>query len=215
MLLVVLLSAVAATFGKFNGAGKYGSSAGLRESSASLEAAVLLQQSAQLQAATGSLLQNYTGSGSIDAAKIGLLNGVLMLDIQGDLFSESFRVPRPSGQSELKSREWLISYRPVNVAWPDYEKVVWYAVFPFNSPMLCREINRATGSAELPLNPGYSKYSYPTFEPHTTAAGVTFVKYISTYRVDDIPLQVGNRQSFCVCWSAPTRCLFYAELARS
>lgn len=217
VLLVVLLSAVAATFGKFNGASKHGSSSGLRESSASLEAAVLLQQSAQLQAATGYLLQNYTGSGSIDAAKIGLLNGVLMLDIEGDLFSESFRVPRPSGQSELISREWLITS-----AWSATKQSIampfTYALLPINSPMLCREINRATGSDELIIDPRYTPQnpiSYPTLAPQTSPAGTTFFEYTSTYSPEAIPHAVNFRSAFCVCWTAPARCIFYAELARS
>lgn len=211
-LVVFLLGTIAATFANFN-TRNYGSYAGLRESSAPVEAAVLLHQAAQMQAATGSLLRNYTDTSSIAAAKIGSRSGVLTLDIQGTLYSEDFRIPQPSAQLELKSREWLISSISTTV----------YALLPFNSVTLCIEINRATGSNYSPLNPNLGTKStwgastfidYPALTSSTTSAGVKSTVYTSTHQPAQIPLEVGNRNSFCVCWNAPTRCIFYAELAR-
>lgn len=211
VLLVVLLSAVAATFGKFNGAGKHGSSAGLRESSASMEAAVLLQQAAQLKEAAGSLVHSYTGPGSFGQSntKLGIRDGVLAVDFQDgspdSVYSQGFRMPNPSGSSELKSREWLIGTKPVNTGWPAYDIPVSYAVLQLNSPTVCREINRASGFNTLPIDPKStpnSKEPFPTMTALTTAAGVTSLSFWDSY-------------TLCTCWSNPMRCIFYVELYRA
>lgn len=211
-LLVMLLSAIALTFGKFNAAGKHGSSAGLRESSAPMEAAVLMQQAAAIRAAAGSLVYNYAGPGDLLTAKLGTRDGLLTLDVRDELYSDGFRMPSPATQSEIKSREWFIQLAKNTSPQP-----VWYAVLHFNSPTLCRELNKASGSDELTLGPRLTPKTpvyYPAQTSTITTSGVGFLS-ASHVAIDSyLELRVGNRSSSCVCWSAPTRCIFYAELVR-